>query len=125
LLFLTTQHGRRRGLFCFDGEGLKGNAAINQDRSKNEFAIPVLNTYLLSMVSRTIMDEAKQPEPIDGKPKESSASRIERRDAEIALAMKQEAERHAAVIKNMHRLRALRLSRTSKASASGVPKQAT
>ena len=51
-----------------------------------------------------MMDEAKQPEPIESELKESIASRIERREAEIALAMKQEAERHAAVIKNMHRL---------------------
>ena len=65
-----------------------------------------------------MMDEAKQPEPIESELKESIASRIERREAEIALATKQEAERHAAVIKNMHRLRALRLSQTSKASAS-------
>ena len=62
------------------------------------------------------MDEAKQPEPIKNEPKESTASRIERREAEIALAMKQEAERRAAVIKNMQRLRTLRLSQTSKAS---------
>jgi hypothetical protein len=65
-----------------------------------------------------MMDEAKQPEPLESEPKESTASRIERREAEIALAMKEEAERRAAVVKNMHRLRALRLSQTSKASAS-------
>jgi len=65
-----------------------------------------------------MMDEAKQPEPIESELKESIASRIERREAEIALAMKEEVERRAAVIKNMHRLRALRLSQTSKASAS-------
>jgi hypothetical protein len=64
------------------------------------------------------MDKAKQPEPIKSEPKESTASRTERREAEIALAMKQEAERHAAVVKNMHRLRALRLSQTPKASTS-------
>jgi len=64
------------------------------------------------------MDKAKQPEPIKSEPKETTASRIQRREAEISVAMKQEAERHAAVIKNMHRLRALRLSQTSKASAS-------
>ena len=63
------------------------------------------------------MDEAKQPEPIESEPKETIASRIERREAEIALAMKQEAERRAAAVKNMHRLRALRLSQTSKGSA--------
>jgi hypothetical protein len=62
-----------------------------------------------------MMDEAKQPEPIESKPKESTASRIERREAEIALAMKEEAARRAAVVKNMHRLRALRLSQTPKA----------
>jgi hypothetical protein len=45
------------------------------------------------------MDEAKQPEPLKSEPKESTASRIERREAEIALAIKQEAERRAAVIK--------------------------
>jgi hypothetical protein len=61
------------------------------------------------------MDEAKQPEPIKSELKETTASRIQRREAEISLAMKQEAERHAAVIKNMHRLRALRLSQMSKA----------
>ena len=64
-----------------------------------------------------MMDEAKQPEPIESKPKVSTASRIERREAEIALAMKQEAERRAVVVKNMQRLRALRLSQTSKGSA--------
>jgi hypothetical protein len=62
-----------------------------------------------------IMDEAKQPEPIESEPKETIASRNERREAEIALAMKEEAERRAGVVKNMHRLRALRLSQTSKA----------
>jgi hypothetical protein len=61
------------------------------------------------------MDKAKQPEPIKSEPKETTASRIQRREAEISFAMKQEAERHAAVIKNMHRLRALRLSQMSKA----------
>jgi hypothetical protein len=66
-----------------------------------------------------IMDEAKQPEPIKSEPKESTASRIERREAEIALAMKQEAARRAAVVENMHRLRALRLSQTPEASDVG------
>jgi hypothetical protein len=70
------------------------------------------------------MDEAKQPEPIESEPKESTASRIERREAEIALAMKEEAARRAAVVKNMHRLRALRLSQTPKASASIAPAEA-
>ncbi len=60
----------------------------------------------------------KQSEPIESKPKETIASRNERREAEIALAMKEEAARRAAVVKNMQRLRALRLSQTSKGSAS-------
>lgn len=51
----------------------------------------------------------KGPQPENG-PKETTASRAQRREAEIALAMKEEEARRAAVIKNMHRLRALRLS---------------
>ena len=42
---------------------------------------------------------------------ESVFQRYERREAEINDALKQEAARHAAVVKNMGRLRALRLSR--------------
>jgi hypothetical protein len=61
------------------------------------------------------MDESKRPEPIKSELKETTASRIQRREAEVALAMKQEAERQTAMIKNMHRLRALRLSQMSKA----------
>jgi hypothetical protein len=69
------------------------------------------------------MHETKQPEPIESEPKESIASRVQRREAEIALAMKEEAARRAAVVKNMHRLRALRLSQTPKASASPAEAQ--
>jgi hypothetical protein len=47
-------------------------------------------------------------------PAEGVQSKNERREAEIALAMKQEAERHAAAVRNMHRLRALRLSRADR-----------
>ena len=47
-------------------------------------------------------------------PAESLQSRNERREAEIALAMKQEAERRAAAVRNMYRLRALRLSRADR-----------
>ena len=47
--------------------------------------------------------------------KETVQAKIERREAEPALAMKEEVERRAAVVKNMHRLRALRLSQMSKA----------
>jgi hypothetical protein len=71
-----------------------------------------------------MMDEAKQPERIESEPKETIASRIQRREAELALAMKEEAERHAAVVKNMYRLRALRLSQTPKALASIPPVKA-
>ena len=51
-------------------------------------------------------------------PAETVQSKNARREAEIAVVMKEEVERRAAVVKNMHRLRALRLSQTSKASAS-------
>jgi len=51
-------------------------------------------------------------------PAETAQSKNQRREAELALAMKEEVERRAAVVKNMHRLRALRLSQASKASAS-------
>jgi hypothetical protein len=43
-------------------------------------------------------------------PVETKQSKSERREAEIAVAMQQEADRRAAAVKNMHRLRALRLS---------------
>jgi hypothetical protein len=39
----------------------------------------------------------------------------QRREAEINTALKQEAARHEAAIKNMQRLRALRLQRDEKA----------
>lgn len=45
---------------------------------------------------------------------ESAFSRIQRREAEINDAMKQEAARHAAAVTNMHRLKALRLARNEK-----------
>jgi hypothetical protein len=57
-----------------------------------------------------LMDKASQSVRTENQPKETAASRAQRREAEIALAMKEEAARRAAVIKNMHRLRALRLS---------------
>jgi len=41
---------------------------------------------------------------------ESLFDRETRREAEIANALKQEQARHDAVIRNMHRLKALRLS---------------
>jgi len=42
---------------------------------------------------------------------ESVFDRNQRRETEINEALKQEAARHAAVVKNMQRLRALRLAR--------------
>jgi hypothetical protein len=42
---------------------------------------------------------------------ETVLEREQRREREISNALKLEEERHAAVIKNMHRLRASRLSR--------------
>ena len=47
---------------------------------------------------------------------ESLFDRNQRREAEINDALKQEAARHAAVVKNMHRVRALRLAREAKAN---------
>jgi hypothetical protein len=46
---------------------------------------------------------------------ESAFERNQRREAEINNALKQEGARRAAVVKNMHRLRALRLTRDKKA----------
>jgi hypothetical protein len=45
---------------------------------------------------------------------ESVFDRNQRREAEINDALRQEAARHAAVVKNMHRLKALRLEREKK-----------
>ena len=46
---------------------------------------------------------------------EAVLDRNQRREAEIKEALKQEAARHAAAVKNMHRLRALRLAQDAKA----------
>ena len=45
---------------------------------------------------------------------ESVFERNQRREAEINEALKQEAARRAAVVKNMQRLRALRIARDAK-----------
>jgi len=47
---------------------------------------------------------------------ESVSDRNQRREAEINDALRQEAARHRAAVKNMHRLRALRLARQTKAN---------
>ena len=48
---------------------------------------------------------------------ESVFDRNQRRETEINDALEQEAARHAAVVKNMHRLRALRLAREENSKA--------
>jgi hypothetical protein len=45
---------------------------------------------------------------------ESVFNRSQRREAEINDALRQEVARQRAVVKNMHRLRALRLARDAK-----------
>jgi hypothetical protein len=45
---------------------------------------------------------------------ESTFDRNQRREAQISEALKQEAARHDAAVKNMHRLRTLRLARDAK-----------
>jgi len=47
----------------------------------------------------------------------NARQRAARREAEIANALKQEQARHDAVIRNMHRLKALRLSHNVKNTA--------
>jgi predicted transcriptional regulator len=47
---------------------------------------------------------------------ESLFERNQRREAEIKSALKLEAERHSAAVRNMHRLRALRLARDEKSN---------
>ena len=51
------------------------------------------------------------PDTIQREVPESVFERNQRREAEINNALKQEAARREAVIRNMHRLRALRLAR--------------
>jgi hypothetical protein len=47
---------------------------------------------------------------------ESLFERIQRREMEINEALKLEADRHAAAVRTMHRLRALRLARDAKSN---------
>lgn len=47
---------------------------------------------------------------------ESVFDRNQKREAEISEALKQEAIRRDAAVKNMHRLRALRLARNTKSN---------
>jgi len=48
---------------------------------------------------------------------ESVFDRNQRREAEINVAMEEQAARHAAAVKNMHRLRALRLARDAQSKS--------
>lgn len=48
---------------------------------------------------------------------ETAFDRNQRREAQISEALKQEAARHDAAVKNMHRLRTLRLERDAKSSS--------
>ena len=54
---------------------------------------------------------------------EATLDRNQRREAEINEALKQEAARHAAAIKNMHRLRALRLAQEDLARQEGLAQE--
>jgi hypothetical protein len=56
---------------------------------------------------------------------ESLFERNQRRQAEINEALKLEAERHSAVVRNMHRLRALRLARDKNQTTSSSTVQAS
>jgi hypothetical protein len=51
---------------------------------------------------------------------ESAFNRYERREAEISRALQQEHARHEAALKNMYRLRLLRLQRDAENAASEV-----
>jgi hypothetical protein len=51
---------------------------------------------------------------------EAASQRIQKREAEINGALKEEQARHAAAVKNMHRLRELRLARNAASSANKV-----
>lgn len=47
---------------------------------------------------------------------ETAFDRTRKREAQISEALKQEAARHDAAVKNMHRLRTLRLERDAKSN---------
>jgi len=47
---------------------------------------------------------------------EAAFKRNQRREAEVIDTLRQEHKRHEAAVKNMHRLRALRLARKAKAN---------
>ena len=56
---------------------------------------------------------------------ESAFEKYQRREAEIAVALREEQSRHDAAIKNMHRLRSLRLQQEAQSPpAKSKPTQA-
>jgi hypothetical protein len=65
-----------------------------------DISAPQLETFMSDTKARSVA--------------ESVFDRSRRRETEIAEALKQEAARHEAAVKNMHRLRALRLARDAK-----------
>lgn len=54
----------------------------------------------------------------DSKVAESAFNKNERREAEITSALRQEQAKHEAAVKNMHRLRLLRLQRDAQKAVS-------
>ena len=77
---------------------------------RTAWALPVSPTYLPNgRGEETVMSARKRRSVV-----ESVFDRNQRREAEINEALKQDAARHAAVVKNMQRLRALRLAREEK-----------
>jgi hypothetical protein len=63
---------------------------------------------------------------LDAKPREVAVSvfdRNKRREAEINDALRQEQARHEAAVKNMHRLRTLRLARDAKLKSDNPKRQ--
>ncbi|MGA8321317.1 MAG: hypothetical protein WBE48_13965 [Xanthobacteraceae bacterium] len=54
---------------------------------------------------------------------ESTFNRAQRRESEISEALKQENARHDAAMKNLQRLRALRIERDAKNQAAGKVKK--
>ncbi len=70
--------------------------------------------YLLPVIlNRQDVMDAK-----DRKVAESAFNKNERREAEITSALRQEQAKHEAAVKNMHRLRLLRLQRDAQKAAS-------
>ncbi len=72
---------------------------------------------VVEVIPTTVRDRTLMTDTNARKRAESLFDRETRREAEIADALKQEQARHDAAIRNMRRLRALRLSRDVKNTA--------